>query len=247
MKRLIYIFILVILFTSCNKSPITCDFSGQKVTKEIILDDFDKIVVNPGIRLQIIDTNFNKIVIVSDKDILENVACQIQGSELNLTNHTECTVANPDAEAHIKLYVKEITRIIANTDLDIQSGNIWRFNNLKIICENASIGNNNIADFDLQVAVNKLDIIANGSSTFKVTGTCNELFVGFYGVNPIFRGKYLHAEHIRVFQRSDADMHLYPVQSITGDLYGYGDIYLYHRPPVINITEHYSGHIYFVN
>ena len=90
-------------------------------------------------------------------------------------------------------------------------------------------------------------VLANGTSIFTINGTCNNLNVSFYGVNPIFKGQNFKSQHITFFQRSDADMHLYPIQSITGDLYGYGDIYLYHRPTQINIRQHYAGQIYFVN
>ncbi len=248
MNKFVYILLLFTIFSwSCNKSPLTCQFSGQKITKEVSLDQFDKVTINPQIGLTLIDTTFNKIIIEADKDIMPEISYEIIDNKLILTNHKECLIQNTEAEAHITLFVQNIRQLIANTDLDIQSGNVLQFDYLWVVCENASVGNNNIADFNLDVAIDTLKISANGSSIFDIKGQCQDLFVGFYGVNPVFRGKHLKAENIKVFQRSDADMHLYPLQSITGDLYGYGDIYLYHRPPVINIIEHYAGHIYFVN
>ncbi len=248
MIKKIYILILLIIFASaCKKSIFTCDFSGEKQTKSFSLNDFDTVEVNPLIELTIYHSTENKIEITTDKDVMQNIDYKIVNGKLTLTNTTDCLVQNPDATAYIKLYVDDISELIANTDLDVHSGNLWHFNRLKIICENAVTGTNNIADFDITAEINHLSIIANGSSIFDISGHCQYLFVGFYGVNPIFNGQNFQAETIRVFQRSDADMHLYPLNEITGDLYGYGDIYLHHRPPFINITEHYSGHIYFVN
>ncbi len=248
MKKTYYILLLLfILIESCNKTPLSCEFSGHKKVQEINLPAFDKVEVNPQISLTLIDTTFNKIIIEADQDVMPNISYKIEAGKLILKNNTKCLIQNTAAEVHVVLFAKNIKQFIANTDLDINSGNLLQFQNLWLICENASIGNNNIADFDLDVNIDTLRISANGSSIFKIKGQSRYLFVGFYGVNPIFRGKDLYAEHIEVFQRSDADMHLYPEQSITGDLYGYGDIYLYHKPPVINITEHYAGHIYFVN
>ena len=233
--------------TSCSKSPFTCEFSGEKEIKTVELEDFNSLEVNPQIELKIFHSTENKMTIETDMDVMKDIDYQIIDNKLVLTNHRECLIQNTDAVATITLYVDDINTIIANTDLDIYSGNLWQFNELKIICENNETGTNNIADFHLQVDIDKLDIIANGSSIFDISGSCRDLYVGFYGVNPVLNAKDLIARKIKVLQRSDADMHLYPVEEITGDLYGYGDIYLYHHPPVVNITEHYAGHIYFVN
>ena len=232
---------------SCKKSPFTCDFSKTKITKVVDLQQFDTIEVNPLIRLKVYDTTINKMHVKVSKDVWKNIEYKIVNRKLILTNHTDCLIENQDAVADIKLYVDDIKCLIANTDLKISSGNTWQFNQLNIVCENNQTGTNNIADFDLNVQIDDLKVTANGTSIFNISGSCNELFVGFYGVNPIFNGQNLDAQKIKIYQRSDADMHLYPVQEITGDLYGYGDVYLYHRPSVINITEHYAGHIYFVN
>ena len=248
MKHTLIIIILLITITlSCKKSPFTCDISKTKITKRIDLETFDTIEVNPLIRLKIFDTTFNKMTIKASKDIWQNINYKIENQKLILTNDTYCLIENTDAIAEVHLYVNQVKCLIANTDLKITSGNKWRFDQLHLICENNQTGTNNIADFDLEVQINKLRITANGTSIFDIKGTCNDLFVGFYGVNPVFKGKNLIAQKISFFQRSDADMHFYPVQEISGDLFGYGDIYLYHRPPIINITEHYAGHIYFVN
>ena len=232
---------------SCKKSPFTCEFSKRKTTKLIDLQDFDTIEVNPLIRLKVYDSTINKMQIKVSKDVWKNIEYKIVNRKLILTNHTDCLIENQDAIADIELYVDSVNCLISNTDLTISSENVWQFDHLHIICENNQIGTNNIADFDLKVQINDLKISANGTSIINICGNCHKLFVGFYGVNPIFNGQNLIAQKVKVYQRSDADMHIFPVQEITGDLFGYGDIYLYHRPNVINITEHYAGHIYFVN
>ena len=247
MKKIINIFLLIVIFDSCQKSPFTCEFSSERITKQIDLQAFDTIEVNPLVQLKIYDTTINKMQIDVSKDVWKNIDYKIVNRKLILTNHTDCLIENKNAVAKVTLYVDDFKCLIANTDLSISSGNTWQFDRLDIICENNQIGTNNIADFDLKIYMNRLNITANGTSIFKISGNCNNLFVGFYGGNPIFKGQQLISQNIRVYQRSDADMHLYPVQEITGDLFGYGDIYLYHRPPEINITQHYAGHIYFVN
>jgi len=248
MKHKIYILILFIIgFSACNKGPLTCDFSGQKVNKTVGLEEFNAVEVNPQIELTIFHSDENKLEIITDKDVIDNIDFQVVDGLLILTNQTECLVQNTDAVAYINLYAKNVSQLTANTDLDIHSGNIWRFNSMEIWAENYTKGTNNIADFDLHVEMNRIKIIANGTSIFNIKGTCQDLFVGFYGVTPIIKAQNLKAQKITIYQRSNADMHLYPVEEIKGDLYGYGDVYLYHRPPVVSIVKHYAGHIYFVD
>ena len=246
MKNLFYILLIISLF-SCTTSPFECKFSGQSTSKSVNLSAFEIVEVNPMITLSIFQDTNRKIDILTDKDVVENISYEIQGNKLILSNHTNCMIKNSDAIAHIKLYTPELKKIIANTELTIQSGNTWQFNNLTIVSDNINEGTNNVADFDLDVDINKLNIRSNGCSVYKICGTCNNLSIGFYGSSPSFWGQNLQAHSIRVFQRSQADMHLYPIDQITGDLFGYGDIYLYHRPATVNINKHYSGHIYYVD
>ncbi len=245
-KKLLYI-LLTISILSCTTSPIDCQFSGEANTKNVNLSSFEVVEVNPMITLTIFQSTDCKLSISTDKDVMDNVSYKIQGNKLILTNQTDCLIENSDAIAHITLYTPHLTKIIANTELTIQSGNTWQFNDLTIICDNVSGGTNNVADFDFNISNNKLRIVSNGSSVYKASGTCDNLSVEFYGSGPSFWGQNLQAENILVFQRSQADMHLYPINQINGDLYGYGDIYLYHRPPTVNITARYSGHIYYVD
>ena len=247
MKRLIIFISFIILGTSCKKTPFTCEFSKEKVVKTIDLQQIDTIEINPLIKLTVYDTTFNKMQIEVSKDVWKNISYKIIHKKLIINNNTDCLIQNNDAVVTVKLFVTDLKCVIANTDLSVASGNLWQFDQISLICENHSIGSNNIADFNINAAVKKMTVTANGTSIFTVNGTCNDLNVSFYGVNPIFKGQDFKAQHITVFQRSSGDMHLYPVQSISGDLYGYGDIYLYNRPPQINIRQHYAGHIYFVN
>ncbi len=245
MKYFVAFFMMSILF-SC-KTPLECDSSGIKTSKSMALPDFDTVEVNVGIDLKIEDSDQNFINITADKDVIQNITFEIINRKLILTNHNKCVIQNKDAEAEIFLKVDDIQKIIANTDLKISSANTWHFNYLDLLSENYNEGTNNIADFDVKLDVQQLNIIANGNSNIKITGTCQDMFVGFYGGNPRLEANNLDADNISVFQRSNADMWLRPLQKIAGDLFGYGDIYLYHRPPIINIIKHDTGHIYFVN
>ncbi len=246
MKK-IFLYILFISIISCKKTIFECKLSGKTNTKQINLEDFDIIEVNPLIELKIIDGNENKMQIKADKDIFEFISYNIVNNKLILKNEKYCTIENEKATAIITLTVDQISKIIANTDKKISSKNILNFNKLELISENAVVGTNNIADFDLHIQVDTLKIYANGSSIFNLKGNAKYMFVGFYGVNPSLRAKELQVEKIKFYHRSSNDMHLFPIQKIEGDLYGYGDIYIYNRPMTINIREHYKGSVYFVN
>jgi hypothetical protein len=244
--KYLYLIFFITLFWSC-KMPLDCEFSSVKITKSVMLPEFEVIEVNPGIELFIEDSDQNTLKITADRDVIENITYEIKDGTLILTNPTECLIQNRNAEVKIVLEVNDIRKIIGNTDLKVRSVNTWHFNQLELYSENFSEGTNNITDYEVTLNCQQLTIVANGNSDIKVSGQCQNMFVGFYGGNPRLEANQLDADVISVFHRSNADMWLKPLQKITGDLYGYGDIYLYHRPPVINITIHDTGHIYFVN
>ncbi len=245
--KYIYLFFLIMFLFSCNKESLNCDFSGNKkiVIKE--LPDFSSVVVNPLIRLKIIDTNYNKIRIKADEDVIDNIDFSVGDNILTISNHTDCLIENSQAIADITLFVDEINEIVGNTDRDISSGNVLNFQNLNLICENSTTGNNNVADFNLDLQIKRLKIIANGVTIFRIKGNAQYMFAGFYGVSPTLLAKNFEVDTIKVFHRGSADMHIYPKTLLEGDLFGYGDIYLYHYPQIFNIIEHGRGHIYFVN
>lgn len=232
---------------SCSKDSLFCDFSGKSATQTFQLKNFDKVEINQSIELILIDGSENKMEITADKNVLKKIEYHIDSGKLIINNQMNCIRENPNAIATIKLTVDEIDEIIANTNKTVKSENQLHFNRFKIICENNSVGSNNIADFDLDLDCNRVSIVSNGSSLFKIKGQTNHLFVGFYAGSAILEGKELHANHINIMHRGAADMHLYPIQDIRGKLFGYGNVYLYHRPPIINVDVYPGGNLYIVN
>jgi hypothetical protein len=64
-----------------------------------------------------------------------------------------------------------------------------------------------------------------------------------YAGNGKFRGRNLQAQDIKIFHRGSNDMEIAPVQSLEGTITGTGNVILYNVPPVINISELYTGRL----
>jgi hypothetical protein len=86
-----------------------------------------------------------------------------------------------------------------------------------------------------------LVVESNTLAGYFIEGEVQELLVNFYSGDGKFVGPNLYANTINVFHRSSNDLILYPIESIEGNIYGNGNIILKNIPPIIQVTEHYTG------
>jgi len=71
------------------------------------------------------------------------------------------------------------------------------------------------------------------------------LFVGFYAGSSRFEGENLIAKNIEVYHRGSNDMIVNPIQSLTGELRGTGNLISVNTPPTVDIEQIYNGTLIF--
>ena len=110
------------------------------------------------------------------------------------------------------------------------------YNNLKLFSENFIAPESfTVGDFRLEINSDKLDIVSNNLSTYYISGVVENLFVGFYAGLGRFEGRHLVSQHVNIFHRGSNDMIVNPIQSITGELRGVGDVIAVNQPPIITL------------
>jgi hypothetical protein len=103
----------------------------------------------------------------------------------------------------------------------------------------------NDGDFDLEVNCNEIGIVFNNLSNVFISGSVNDLTIGFYSGDSRFEGANLIAQHINIFQRSSNDMIVNPQQSLKGEIRGTGDVISLNHPPIVEVEEYYTGKLIF--
>ncbi len=242
MKRGFWFLVILLVLGGC-KYRLHCRFSPRQARIERMIPRIDTLIVDPAVRTYLHQSPYYRIRLQGSEDVLPRTRVEISGKTLRITNDAYCLIQHSGSTARLDLYAPDLKVIIANSDLPVSSTDTLRYAHLKLISENAMVGENNITDFDLRIHNQSLHIVANGTSIFRIQGQTDKLNAGFYGVNPAFYGRKLRARRVYFYQRSGGDMHFYPVDRIDGDLYGYGNVYIHHRPDTVNIRSHYAGKV----
>ncbi len=243
MKKIIYI--LSILLISC--SPKDCfQGEGKTVIQEIEVPTFTKILVGNEISLILKQGATQKVEVKTGENLIDNISVEVKNNELQLEDKTTCNFVRDYAITKVIVTSPNIKRIRSNTARLIKSEGVLHYPELVLQSEdNADHSLLNIGDFNLQVDATKLSIVFNGSSVAKISGNVTNLTVGFYSGTSRFEGENLIAQHVHVTQKSTNDILIYPVQSITGEIFSTGNVISLNNPSNVTVIEHYTGKLLF--
>jgi len=246
MKKMIYIFILL-LFT-CNSEDANDCFqtSGTIIQQEVTVTSFEKIYVNRDIELIIKDASEYKVIIETGENLINDVKAEVIGDELVLTDNNTCNYVRDYGITKIYIEAPNLTEIRTSTQYDISSDGFLNYDTLRLLSEDFT-GNSEftVGDFRLSVNSQNLNIASNNLSFFYIEGAVENLVVGFFAGSSRFEGGNLVAQKINVFQRSSNDMVVNPIQSLTGELRGTGNLISVNDPPLVDVERFYTGQLIF--
>ena len=105
MKKLVYLIIIVLLF-SCNSENAGDCFqtAGNIIQQELALDTFDKILVNRDVELIVKEGSTQKVIIETGKNLLNDVEVIVVDSKLILSDNNSCNYVRDYGIT--KVYVK---------------------------------------------------------------------------------------------------------------------------------------------
>ena len=242
-KKMTYLFL--VLQVAC--SPSECfQSAGKTITKEITVENFDKILVGNEISLIIKQGITQKVVVKTGENLIDNISVKVINNQLQLEDNTTCNITRDYALTKVIVTSPNIKQIRSNTARTIKSEGSINFNSLTLISEdNFNSKYLNIGDFQLTVNNTNLTIISNGDSTFNIDGNCTNLNIGFYSGSSRFNGKNLISENVVFTHKSSNDILVHPVNSLEGVIYINGDVISFNQPPIINVEERYTGRLLF--
>mgnify|MGYP001071860594 CR=1 FL=1 len=248
-KKITSLFLLF-CFCSCSPDAIEDCFTsaGNTETREIELAAFDKITIRKNIELQITYSENQQISIEAGSKKLNDIILNLKEDHLEIKANDLCASGfkNPPYIIHLK--TPNLKEIRNSSQFKVQSKNTLHFDELTLISENY---NDNsalaIGDFNLDLNTNELFISHAGISDFYLKGTSNYLNIGFYtGSGRIF-GESLVANKIDIYHRGFGDVHVFPIEEISGELLSTGNLILHNNPMHIDVDRLLTGQIIFKN
>lgn len=246
MRKLIYIGLLFVF--ACNSEDANDCFqtSGPIIQEEIVVNDFDRVLVERGIELIITEADEYRVMVETGENLINDVKVEVIGNRLVLTDNNNCNYVRDYDITKIYINAPNLTEIRNASQYEVSSNGLLTFPNLNLISEdfNESV-DFTVGDFRLHINNQNLNIVSNNISSFYVNGTTENLSVSFFSGSGRFEGENLIAQDVEVSHRGSNDMIVNPQQSLTGLIRGTGDVISVNQPPLVDVEEIYSGELIF--
>ncbi|WP_299128038.1 head GIN domain-containing protein [uncultured Winogradskyella sp.] len=246
MKKFIYIWVLSIF--ACNSEDANDCFQteGNRIQQEVMVLDFDRIIVNRGIELIVTEAENYKVTIETGQNLINEVNAEVINNRLVLTDGNTCNYVRDFGSTKIYVEAPNLTEIRNSSQYEVSSNGTLSYPSLSLISEdfNEAVAFT-VGDYRLSVNTQNLIVVSNNLSSFYINGTTEDLSVSFFAGSGRFEGQNLSAQHVEISHRGSNDMIVNPLQSITGLIRGTGDVIAVNQPAVVSVNEVYIGQLIF--
>src|SRR5690606_26191168 len=199
-----------------------------------------KILVNENIEMILKEGPGQKIVVETGENLLNDIVVEVIEGELILTNNNSCNYVRDYTSTKIYVTAPNITEIRSSTQFDISSDGVLTYPDLIIYSEAFRDAYQTTGNFYLELNNESFRLVFNNLSNCFISGSTNNLNINFAAGNCRFEGENLLAGTINVYHRGSNDIIVHPVESITGNLYGTGDLILVNQPETVEVEQHYK-------
>ena len=247
MQKLKYILICLIVMACDSENAGDCfQKSGSIIQQDIVVDSFDKILVNRDIELILKEDDNQKVTIETGENLLNDVVAEVIDGRLILTDNNTCNYVRDYGVTKVYVNAPNIAEIRSSTQYDVSSDGVLTYPNLNILSEDfGAAGSFNVGDFRLQIDNTSLNVVFNNISICYVSGQTENLNVIFASGTSRFEGRNLIAQKVIVSNRSSNDMIVNPQQELSGQILGIGDVISTNTPPIVNVEVLYRGRLIF--
>lgn len=248
MRKLICILFLVFM-ASCNSDKGWDCFqtAGEIVQTEVAVDSFTKILVWERTQLFVQQGEEQKVVVETGENLMSDIEVSVTDGRLEIHNNNACNVVRDYGITKVYVTSPNITEIRSSSGLSTESIGVLRFPKLTLLSEDQANEDqyHTDGDFNLNLEVEDLNIVANGLSSFRLNGSATHASFGLYAGDCRIEAASLTVQNLYVYHRSTANMEVNPQQSIKGKIVSLGNVISNNRPPIVEVEELYKGRLIF--
>lgn len=248
MKRLLLLFSVLSLLACDSDSAWDClQRQGDLVQKEFQLASFDRILVQQGVELILKQGAEQTVVVESGENLIIDVTAEVQNGQLIITDNNSCNIARDYNLTKAFVTTPDLSEIRNASAQRVSSQGTLAFTNLILLSEDFTTSEDGYTtgDFHLQLDVDVLRLEANNLSNFFLSGSADYANLRIFAGDVRIEAQNLMVEDLEFFHRGTNQMFVNPQQSLVGELRGGGDVISLNRPPVVEVTEYYTGRLIF--
>ncbi|WP_170179739.1 head GIN domain-containing protein [Flavivirga rizhaonensis] len=247
MKRIVYILVLFLTIACDSENSGDCfQKTGRIIQQEIVVDFFDKILVNRDIELVIKEGIQQQVIVETGENLMNDVEAVVLDGKLTLTDSNNCNYVRDYGVTKIYVTSPNIIEIRSSTQYDISSDGVLTYPSLTILSED--FGNPDTftnANFRLQIDNTSFALVFNNLSNCFISGKTENLNLTFASGTSRFEGRNLIAQKVKLWNRSSNDMIVNPQQEIKGTISGVGNVISVNHPPIVEVNQLYKGRLIF--
>ena len=233
---------------SCNSADSwDCVKSTGKIHREeISVEFFNKIEVRHRIQLIVKQGLEQKVILETGKNLKDEINIMVNDSILRMENDNTCNLFRDYGNTKVYVTTPQLVEIRNGSGSPVLSEGVLNYERLNLVSEDTNFGEiHTVGDFELNINVNKLNVVANGSANFFIKGEADQTFIGFYSGISRFEGAELIMQNLRLFHRSSNDMIVRPQSAIKGKIVSVGNVISLNEPAVIEVEELWDGRLIF--
>lgn len=241
--------VIGIFMTSCSSDSSADCFqnAGEIVSDEIEVPIFNKITVFENVHLVLTDDAEQKVEVETGEFLRNEVTVKVEAGRLLLQDTNNCNYVREYGVTTVYVSSPNITEIRSSTGLRIESKGVLNYTELTLISESFLNPESETTDgeFDLELNAERVNIIVNGISYFKLQGTTMNLDIQISAGDSRIEAENLVAESVSLNHRGTNDIIINPQQTLEGVIRGTGDVISSNRPPLVEVEELFNGRLIF--
>ncbi len=250
-KRTSSIVLLALLLASCNSENSTdcLQTDGDVIRYEVDIPFFDKIQPEDDIQVILKQGNVPSVFVQTGKNIAPEIYVDVLEETLIMRNDNSCNIFRDYGKTVITVTSPNITFIKQASSFPIRSEGILSFPSL-LIWSNTNptpllTNANKSGDVFLNLNVENISILANGSSNFVLSGNADKASFVLSDEYPQIFAPDLIVNDITISHVSAAQMVIHPIESLRGQIRATGDVISVNRPTIIEVEEFFTGKLIF--
>lgn len=248
LKSFSYLLVLVLFWSCDSEDGLNCfQTSGDIIQQEFEVKTFEKILVRNRVQLILSQGPVQKVVVETGENLMKDIVVASLNNTLSVKNDNGCNLVRDYGITKVFVTSPNITQIRNSSGLTIESDGVLNYPELLLLSEDeANQDQFHIdGDFRLDLNVGSLSLVGTGISNFYLTGRATEAKFEIFNGDGRIEAEDLLVDDLTVFHRGTQKMIVHPLNSITGEIRGLGDIIAVNEPPVVFVQEFFTGTLIF--
>lgn len=235
------------MISGCSAPEDCIKSTGDKVSKEIEVPEFDKIIVYNGISLVITQGENYKVEVHTGGNLIDDITIKVSDRMLILEDETTCNWVRDYGQTTVYVTTPNLTEIYSKTEKTISSNGILKFPSLKLFSMNQfdTYEGTGTGDFMLDIDNENVFLETNNISHFMLFGKTKKLDIGVYDGNGVVDAQNLLANEINFYHRGTNKILVHPINSLKGEIYSLGNVISVNKPTVVDVKDYYQGKLIY--